>query len=87
MVVVAGDTLTYTLGAMRPETAKASVITADEDAKQLALNKVVDIVEWTWIACGCGHDADFLLLTDLFRVSVRTLLVFNSQLTAIEPSN
>ena len=40
MVVVAGDTLTYTLGAMRPETAKASVITADEDAKQLALNKV-----------------------------------------------
>lgn len=35
-----GDTLTYTLGAMRPETAKADVITADAVAKQVALNKV-----------------------------------------------
>lgn len=35
-----GDTLTYTLGAMKPETVSASVITADDTAKQLALNKV-----------------------------------------------
>jgi hypothetical protein len=35
-----GDTLTYTMGVMRPETASASVVTADADAKQLALNKV-----------------------------------------------
>ena len=37
-----GDTLTYTLGAMKPETVSASVITADDTAKQLALNKVSD---------------------------------------------
>ena len=35
-----GDTLTYTLGAMKPETVNADVITADAAAKQLALNKV-----------------------------------------------
>lgn len=35
-----GDTLTYTLGAMKPESAEASVISADATAKQLALNKV-----------------------------------------------
>jgi hypothetical protein len=40
MMDITGDTLTYTLGAMKPETAGASVITADADAKQLALNKV-----------------------------------------------
>ncbi|GAB7325725.1 hypothetical protein MBLNU13_g09686t3 [Cladosporium sp. NU13] len=34
------DTLTYTLGAMKPETVSASVITADDTAKQLALNKI-----------------------------------------------
>ena len=39
-VVETGDTLTYRLGAMKPETASASVVTADETAKQLALNKV-----------------------------------------------
>lgn len=40
MKVMIGDTLTYTLGAMKPETASASVVTADETAKQLTLNKV-----------------------------------------------
>jgi hypothetical protein len=35
-----GDTFTYTLGAMKPETADAEVVTADATAKQLALNKV-----------------------------------------------
>lgn len=35
-----GDTLTYTLGAMKPETVNEEVITADAAAKQLALNKV-----------------------------------------------
>ena len=39
-MVMTGDTLTYTLGAMRPEVASASVVTADADAKQLVLNKV-----------------------------------------------
>jgi hypothetical protein len=42
LTTVTGDTLTYTLGAMKPETAKASVVTADATAKQLALNKVSD---------------------------------------------
>ena len=40
LIDVIGDTLTYTLGAMKPETVSASVITADDTAKQLALNKV-----------------------------------------------
>jgi hypothetical protein len=40
LIDVIGDTLTYTLGAMKPETVRASVITADDTAKQLALNKV-----------------------------------------------
>jgi hypothetical protein len=35
-----GDTLTYTLGAMKPETADKDVITADAVAKQETLNKV-----------------------------------------------
>lgn len=51
MMAVTGDTLTYTLGAMRPETASASVITADADAKQLALNKV---------SCCCWLEMDYL---------------------------
>ena len=35
-----GDTLTYTLGAMKPETVKEEVVTADAMAKQVALDKV-----------------------------------------------
>lgn len=36
----AGDTLTYTLGAMKPETVIKEVVTADAIAKQVALDKV-----------------------------------------------
>jgi uracil phosphoribosyltransferase len=39
-MVATGDTLTYTLGAMKPETADKDVITADAVAKQETLNKV-----------------------------------------------
>jgi hypothetical protein len=42
LTVASGDTLTYTLGAMKPETAKAAMITADAVEKQVALNKVGD---------------------------------------------
>jgi len=70
LMIVAGDTLTYTLGAMRPETATASVVTADADAKQLALNKV-SVYCWLWMyGSGCVQDTDWLLLADLFRVSI-----------------
>ena len=41
-IALLGQPLTYTLGAMKPETVSASVITADDTAKQLALNKVSD---------------------------------------------
>jgi hypothetical protein len=47
-MMVIGDTLTYTLGAMKPETANADVITADAVAKQEALNKVIDEY-WQWL--------------------------------------
>jgi hypothetical protein len=42
LTMATGDTLTYTLGAMKPETARADVITADAVVKQEALNKVSD---------------------------------------------
>jgi hypothetical protein len=48
LMMVIGDTLTYTLGAMKPETANADVITADAVAKQEALNKVSDEY-WQWL--------------------------------------
>jgi ribose 5-phosphate isomerase RpiB len=35
-----GDTLTYQLGAMKPETTVEETVTADELAKQVALDKV-----------------------------------------------
>lgn len=40
LTVAPGDTLTYTLGALKPETANADTVTADELAKQVALDKV-----------------------------------------------
>jgi len=36
----AGDTLTYRLGAMKPETVNEEMVTADDRAKQVALDKV-----------------------------------------------
>jgi hypothetical protein len=60
-----GDTLTYTLGAMKPESAEASVISADATAKQLALNKVG--------GC-CCVEMDFLVvLNTMLTLSCRQI--------------
>jgi len=52
--------LTYTLGAMKPETAKASVVTADATAKQLALNKVSENVLSRIFYLCYGYDVDLV---------------------------
>lgn len=62
LIIVAGDTLTYTLGAMKPETASASVVTADATAKQLALNKVSSHYRLRMSCFGNGYGIDLFLI-------------------------
>ena len=45
---------------MKPETAKASVVTADATAKQLALNKVSEDVLLRILYLRLGHGTDLL---------------------------
>jgi hypothetical protein len=57
-----GDTLTYTLGAMKPESASASVVTAGANAKQLALNEVGGSCRSKVSDLGPRYDTDVLLV-------------------------
>jgi hypothetical protein len=73
---LAGDTLTYQLGAMKPETTGEETVTADALAKQVALDKV----RWWFPSVGDVHGLRMMnieltwdTLTDLFRVSMLSL--------------
>ena len=58
--MLTGDTLTYQLGAMKPETTVEETVTADELAKQVALDKV----SWWGLSVG---DVDGLWTCWQFR--------------------
>lgn len=68
LTIATGDTLTYRLGAMKPETTGEETITADDLAKQVALDKVSRSFRPSAILRGCDHVSHSRLQADLWFI-------------------